>query len=184
MLLRDNVLGAENQQGSLRQLTADPSETTRRTPVGGREKEILAYLQGAMHDASLNKGKRVRFTQKYRDWLVRLQKLLMIVGARSWIYQEGEARDLFVLETVCKKLDFAFEPRTLATVKQKIAYLRGFFDAEGGIPRNGKRFYIQLVQKSYPKIELLKIFLHELGIESGKIHNPSVRIDPDYWRVY
>jgi len=65
----DKASSAVNQQGSLRQSADDPSETTRRTPVANERKEILAYLQGAMHDASLNKGKRVRFVQKYREWL-------------------------------------------------------------------------------------------------------------------
>jgi hypothetical protein len=69
MLLRENVLGADNQQGSLHPLMDDPPETTRRTPVVDKKEEILAYLQGAMHDASLNKGKRIRFVQKYREWL-------------------------------------------------------------------------------------------------------------------
>ncbi len=49
---------------------------------------------------------------------------------------------------------------------------------------NGKRFYIQLVQKDYLKIELLKKFLADLRIESGKIHNPSKQVDPDYWRIF
>ena len=70
MSKRDKVLGADNQQGSRPAGSGiDPSETTRRTPTVGSREEILAYLQGAMHDASLNKGKRIRFVQKYREWL-------------------------------------------------------------------------------------------------------------------
>ncbi len=183
--MSDKAPSAVNQQGSLRQLTGDPSETTRRTPIASvRQKEIMAYLQGAMHDASLNKGKRIRFVQKYREWLVVLQNLLAAINVRSWIYKEGKTRDLYVLETVCPYLRFDFDPRAFRSVGQKIAYLRGFFDAEGGIPRNGKRFYIQLVQKDRSKIELLKEFLRGLGIESGKVHNPSKRVDPDYWRIF
>jgi intein-encoded DNA endonuclease-like protein len=63
-------------------------------------------------------------------------------------------------------------------------YMRGFFDAEGGVPRNGKRFYIQLAQKDYAKMSAVKKILREIGIESGKIHNPSKRVDPDYWRIF
>lgn len=182
--MSDNASSAVNQQGSLHQLVDDPSETTRRPPVGVNREEILAYLQGAMHDASLNKGKRIRFAQKYREWLIILQRLLESIGARSWIYKEGKNRNLYVLETVCKDLDFNFDPGTLNSKAQKISYIRGFFDAEGGMPKNGKRFYVQLVQKNKAKIELLKMFLSELGIKSGKIHNPSRRVDPDYWRVF
>jgi hypothetical protein len=31
---------------------------------------------------------------------------------------------------------------------------------------------------------MLKDFLAEAGIETGSLHNPSVRVDPDYWRLY
>ena len=182
--MSDKVTSAVNQQGSRPPRRIDPSETTRRTPIGDQTKEILAYLQGAMHDASLNKGKRVRFVQKYREWLVKLRQLLMAIGVRSWIYKEGKTRDLYVLETVCKNLSFDFNPSALKSAAQKIAYLRGFFDAEGGTPRNGKRFYIQLTQKNRAKIELLKKILNNLGIESGKIHNPSKKVDPNYWRIF
>jgi len=30
----------------------------------------------------------------------------------------------------------------------------------------------------------LKKLLVDLGIETGKIHNPSYKVDPDYWRMY
>jgi intein/homing endonuclease len=69
--------------------------------------------------------------------------------------------------------------------EERIAYIRGFFDAEGGIPRSllSKR-YIQLVQKDKPKIAMLKDWLNEIGITTGKIHNPSKQVDPDYWRIF
>lgn len=189
--MSENALSADNQQGSPTLvarnwlLDNDPSETTRRTPISGYTRnEIIAYLHGAMHDASLNKKRRVRFTQKYRNWLITLQCLLKSVGSNSWIYKEGRNRDVYVLETVCPNLCFNFDPLNLSTDQEKIAYLRGFFDAEGGVPRNGKRFYIQLVQKDHAKIKALKQILHELNIFTGKIHNPSHRVDPDYWRIF
>jgi len=88
-----------------------------------------------------------------------------------------------VLETLCRNLDFSFNPLNL-TNREKVAYVKGFFDAEGGIPHKAGRFYIQLVQKDLRKIETLKSLLVNLGIESGKIHNPSKRVDPDYWRIF
>ena len=73
----------------------------------------------------------------------------------------------------------------LKTENEKIAYIRGFFDAEGGIPRNAKdRFYIQLVQSDKGKLEKLKKILTELKIATGKIHNPSYKRDPNHWRLY
>ena len=95
------------------------------------ETKYSLYLHGAMHDASLNKKRRVRFAQKYREWLETLQCLLKTAGSNSWIYKEGKDRNVYVLETVCADLHFDFDPLNLSTEQQKIAYLRGFFDAEG-----------------------------------------------------
>ncbi len=182
------MLSADNQQGSRQninmQCLVDPSETTRRSPPMHEKVEIIAYLHGAMHDASLNKGKRIRFVQKYPVWLKTLQKLLARIDSNSWIYKEGKNRNLYVLETICDELDFSFDPAGLNTVIEKIAYLRGFFDSEGGIPRNGKRFYIQLTQKDHGKMKKIKNILDSLGIKSGKLHNPSKKVDPEYWRIF
>lgn len=157
------------------------SETIRQTPLV--KKEIIAYLNGAAHDASLNKHTRVRFAQKYQDWLVTLQVLLEKLNSRGWIYREGKNRDVYVLETVNSDICFDYDPR-FRSKAEKIAYLRGFFDAEGGVPRTRDRFYIQLVQKNKEKILLVKQILEELGIAVGKVHNPSVRVDPSYWRIF
>ena len=164
-----------------REVVIDPSETTRRAPC---KEEIQAYLLGALHDASLNKGKRYRFTQKGTKWLTLLQKLFQRLGYKSWIYRETN-RDVYTLETLAKFLDFSFDPLTLATEAERVAYIRGFFDAEGGVPRSkDAKFYIQLVQKDQTKVEKLARMLSALDISTGKIHNPSERVDPEYWRVY
>lgn len=180
--MSENVSSADNQQGSrpIRN-RIDPSETTRRSP---KNEEIIAYLHGALHDASLNKGKRIRFVQKYPEWLLLLQKLLEKVGSRSWMYKEGKGRNLYTLETLCRLLSFDFDPLTLKDKKTQRAYVRGFFDAEGGIPRTEDTFYIQLVQKDKTKILALKKMLDSLGISTGKVHNPSHRVDPNYWRIF
>ena len=180
--MSENVIGADNQQGSLHLKMDDPSETTRRTPI--TKYEIIAYLNGALGDASMNKGKRVRFSQKNKQWLVNLQSLLKKINCNSWIYKEGKQRNIWVLETLCKDLDFSFNPLTLESRVEKAHYVKGFFDAEGGIPHNKDRFYIQLVQKDFEKIEKIKSLLSDLGIESGKIHNPSKKVDPNYWRIF
>ena len=189
--MSENALSADNQQGSLQFFLQkelhNPSETTRRTPFEFSvlsKSEVFAYLHGAMHDASLNKKKRIRFGQKYPEWLDTLKNLLMSVGVNSWIYKEGKNREYYILETVCKDLHFSFDPSTLKTKGDKIAYVRGFFDAEGGIPRTRDEFYIQLVQKNLKKMKTLKKILAGLGIECGKIHNPSKRVDPNYWRFF
>ena len=175
--MRNKVSSAGNQQGSLRQLADDPSETTRRASF------LKAYLLGTLHDGTFSSNRRFRISQSGTDWLRILQRIFKKLGYNSWIYKEGKDRNVYVLETLCKKLNFSFDPLNL-TAKEKIAYIKGFFDAEGGMPHKLERFYIQLVQKDFKKIQTIKDLLNELGIGSGKIHNPSKKVDPDYWRIF
>jgi len=182
--MSENATSAVNQQGSrLEYKWADPSETTRRAPVS--RKLIEAYLLGAIHDGTLNKKKRFRISQKGTKWLNLLRNLFYEIGYNSWIYKEGKNRDVNVLETLAGFLDMKFNPKELRTMEEKRFYIRGFFDAEGGVPKDkDDRFYIQLTQKDKVKLLWIKKSLSELAIKTGKIHNPSVRIDPDYWRIY
>lgn len=180
--MSDNVTSADNQQGSRPPRRVDPSETTRRAPYS--EKEIRAYLLGALHDATFSKNKRFRYSQKGTEWLRILKALLKQIGHSSWIYKEGKNRDVYVLETLANFLDFKFNPLKFRSRAEKMHYIRGFFDAEGGIPKNNKRFYIQLVQSDRQKLRKIKMILGELEIKTGKIHNPSIKVDPEYWRMY
>jgi hypothetical protein len=108
-----------------------------------------------------------------------LQDLFLKLGSRSWIYREGR-RNVWVVETTCKLAEATF-----TSLREKTAFARGYFDAEGGIPRDSNaRFYIQLVQKDRRDLEQVRRFLKDVGIGCGRIHNPSVRVDPDYWRFY
>ncbi len=174
----------DNQQGSRSVFSGiDPSETTRRAPFSRRI--IKAYILGALHDGTFSSNFRFRISQKGTAWLEFLKKIFKQAGYNSWMYKEGKDRDVYVLETLANFLDFSFNPLILKTKNEKIAYLRGFFDAEGGIPRNAKdRFYIQLVQSDKGKLKKLKRILTELKIATGKIHNPSYRRDPNHWRLY
>ena len=160
----------------------DPSETTRRVPPLQEE----AYLLGALHDGTYNRyNNRYRFSQKGTSWLKVLRDTFKKIGHGSWIYKEGKNRDVYVLETRASFLDINFDPVKLSLPEEKRAYIRGFFDAEGGIPHNkNARFYIQLTQKDREKIMKLKNMLESLNIKTGKIHNPSVRVDPNYWRIF
>ena len=181
--MSDKVSSAENQQGSRSVKNGiDPSETTRQAPYF--EKEIKAYLLGALHDATFSSNKRFRFSQKGTDWLKFLKVLLKKIGYNSWIYKEGKDRSVYVLETLASFLDFKFNPLKFNSSGEKICYIKGFFDAEGGIPKDNKRFYIQLIQSDKQKLQKIKKILGELEIKTGKIHNPSIKVDPEYWRMY
>ena len=62
----------------------EPSETTRRAPqLTLRQRIVLAYLNGALGDASRNKKTRIRYTQKYLKWLQTLQSMFEEINVSS-----------------------------------------------------------------------------------------------------
>lgn len=73
----------------------------------------------------------------------------------------------------------------MKTDKDKIDYIRGYFDAEGGVARTGKvRYYLYFAQKNLSDLTQVRNYLMEQSIACGKIHNPSKKVDPNYWRFY
>lgn len=149
------------------------------------DEEIIAYLFGAIHDGTYNqKHKTFRFTQANVDWLKFIKECLAKLGYKSWIYREGSKRRVYALETTASVLKSKFNPLE-SSEKAKISYVRGYFDAEGGIPRSlDQWFYIQISQKNKKELQVIKKILEENGIKCGKIHIPSVKIDPDYYRFF
>ena len=149
-------------------------------------KITVAYLQGILGDATYNKiHKTHRISQVNREWLERIKNLLSDIGDKSWIYKEGKDRNVYVLETTSKKLSMNFDPMSLQSEREKIAYIRGYFDAEGGTAHDGRvRFYLQFAEKNKSRLEKVKNLLEELGIQCGKVHCPSSKVDPDYRRFY
>ncbi len=143
----------------------------------------LSYLFGATHDATISERHRtVRFGQADIRWLYVLKLLFGKLKQKSWIYREGKQRTFWVLETSSRWLSHR---EGFHTTEQKLAYARGYFDAEGGIPQKSQaRFYIQLVQKNRAAISELRNLLESVGICCGKLHNPSSKVDPDLWRFY
>ena len=183
--MRDKVNGADNQQERLRAKRGESSETIRQTPFVER-KIVKAYLLGAMHDGTIRRSDyRFRIAQKGTEWLEVIQMLVANTGYKSWIYREGRTRQVYVLESVAPIFRELLIPFKLESIEEKKTYIRGFFDAEGGIPQQitSKR-YIQLVQKNRLKIFSIKKMLESLRITTGKIHNPSQRVDPNYWRIF
>ena len=149
-------------------------------------KEIIAYFHGASGDATYSKlHKTWRFSQSDRRWLLRLQDLLKQIGYKSWMYREGKKRKVSVLETTAKFLSRKFGPIDILTQAERIAFVRGFFDAEGGVPRSlSERFYVQFSQKKLKELSNVREILEEIGVRCGKVHNPSIKVDPEYWRFF
>jgi hypothetical protein len=142
-----------------------------------------SYLFGAAHDATISpRHNTVRFGQADVDWLDVPRLLLKERGQKAWMYREGSARRFWVLETSARW--FADRP-ACSTPEERRAYARGYFDAEGGIPRNvAARFYIQFVQKDRADIVNLRTILEEEGVACGKLHQPSRATDHPVWRFY
>jgi hypothetical protein len=142
-----------------------------------------AYLHGAVHDATISRLHRtVRFGQSDVRWLEVLRILIERLGGRSWSYKEGRSRRFWILET---SVDVLAERSALSSSEERLAYARGYFDAEGGTPRDpSARFYLQFVQKDHGDISELRDVLEAEGIRCGQIHNPSRLRDPDLWRFY
>ena len=143
-------------------------------------RETRAYLLGAARDGTFNRThKTLRISQADVRWLFVLKEAFRKFEKRSWIYREGR-RSVWVVESMIR-----LEEEELVAPEERAPFVRGYFDAEGGIPRDRvARFYIQLVQKSRADLAKVRDALESLEIRCGRIHNPSVQVDPDYWRFY
>ena len=179
----DKPTGADNQQGSRSQVFSVCEPTPQRLHAELLEadaRETRAYLLGAARDGTFNRThKTLRISQADIRWLLVLQEAFLKLDKRSWIYREGK-RDVWVVESTIRLEETEFD-----SSEERAASARGYFDAEGGIPREpSARFYIQLVQKSRADLMQVRSALESLDIRCGRIHNPSVRVDPEYWRFY
>ena len=139
-----------------------------------------AYLMGLIHDATSRKT-TYRIAQKNVEFLRYIAEQMKLLDIKAWIYKEGKLRNVWILEFSKKFLSGT----EIISRQQKIDYLRGYFDAEGGIAKlPSVRFYLYYCQKNRQELEQLKSYLEKLKINCGVIHNPSKMQDPDFWRFY
>lgn len=157
------------------------------TEISHPDQSLLrCYLQGALRDGTYSaKHQSYRFGQAEPGWLRVIASMLDRLGHRSWLYREGKSRNFWVLETTAPFLDPSFRATDVGSTDEGRAFARGYFDADGGIPkRSDARFYIQFTQKDRPDLEALRLFLESDGIKCGALHNPSRLVDPEHWRFY
>ena len=139
-----------------------------------------AYLLGVLHDATV-KRTTYRIATKSQPFTQVLKNGIKKLGSGAWIYKEGKERNLWIVEFP-KSLLNSFK---IKFNSDKIDYIRGYFDAEGGVAKSRKvRFYLSFSQKNKKDLSGVKKFLEENKIASGIIHNPSKRVDPNYWRFF
>ncbi|TSC89957.1 MAG: Uncharacterized protein G01um10145_388 [Microgenomates group bacterium Gr01-1014_5] len=139
-----------------------------------------AYLLGVLHDSTERKT-TYRVASKSHEFCMCLVKGITVLGYRAWIYKEGKTRNLWIVE-----FSKAFlKGIKIQSTQDKIDYIRGYFDTEGGISKSPKvRYYLYFCQKNLADLETVKQYLKDLGISCGVIHNPSKRVDPNYWRFF
>ena len=139
-----------------------------------------AYLLGVLHDATERKH-TYRVSQKSKAFVEQIARGIKELGGNSWTYKEGQNRSVYIVEFS----KFFLKDTRITTKKDRIDYIRGYFDTDGGIAKSGKvRFYIYFAQKDLQDLKQVKTFLQELGVICGRIHNPSHKVDPNYWRFY
>src|SRR6185436_5927565 len=144
-----------------REVVIDPVETTRRP-----RKLTKAYLIGVLHDATITQ-RTYRIATKDSEFAELLQKGIRQLGSGAWIYREGKNRNLFIVE-FSKTL---LVGETIKSKSEKMDYIRGYFNAEGGIAKSPKvRYYIYFAQKNEIDLSQLRNYLEELGINCGVIH--------------
>jgi hypothetical protein len=190
MRLGDNASGdADNQQGSRQLDLFDDWLTPQRLHaelLAASKKSLEGYLQGALRDGTRSIRHRThRIGQSDSRWLELLKEALRILDYGSWLYREGRSRHLWILETTAPFLSVGFDTSHLVGAPEGFDYVRGYFDAEGGMPRSpDARLYLQLTQKDRRNLESVRDILEQGDIHCGRIHNPSRNVDPNYWRFY
>jgi len=139
-----------------------------------------AYLLGVLHDAT-EKRTTYRIATNSQLFAQVLKNGIKKLSSGAWIYKEGKERNLWIVEFP-KSLLNNFK---IISSLDKIDYIRGYFDAEGGVAKSKKvRFYLSFSQKNKKDLSEVRNFLEENKIASGVIHNPSKKVDPDYWRFF
>lgn len=140
----------------------------------------IAYLLGVLHDATERKT-TFRISSKSQEYCLLLKNEIMRLGRKAWVYKEGRDRNVWIVEFSKSLLINA----KIISMQDKIDYVRGYFDTEGGISKSKSvRYYIYFAQKDKNDLMQVKSYLEEFGIFCGKLHNPSKKVDPNYWRFY
>ncbi len=116
-----------------------------------------AYLKGILHDGT-EREYTYRISQKNEELIEKIVEMVEDLGFDAWTYEEGD-RGVYVVEFSKKAVD-GLQIRVL---EEKREYVRGYFDAEGGVPQNtDARFYIYSAQKNKADLEEVKSFVETL----------------------
>ncbi|HIH20902.1 TPA: hypothetical protein HA244_06575 [Candidatus Micrarchaeota archaeon] len=163
--------------------------------------EEIAYLIGALRDGSFSEIPsqqiyRVRFYQKNRQWLEFISRIIeKNFGKKPGFYLDGR-HNVWCLSLTSKKVfqelsrlaEFTGDQGSWLTPSWilngapvlRMAYVRGFFDAEGSVNSfekttldfSEKNIRIYLAQANKPVLEELRKILLEFGVRCGRVCGP------------
>ena len=156
----------------------------------------LAYVLGAMRDGSLIKSSGKHWVRLYDSakskWIEEVQKIFEEIFEVKFAIRYQKKIDEKYLDISSKPLCLMMEnlvdgklhkgiPKIIrnSSKKTQIAYICGFFDAEGHVPSKTvkhKRFRITFTQKDDASLIFIKNVLSEFGIKTSKISNYSFAI--------
>lgn len=152
--------------------------------------EEIAYLLGALRDATIDVRKRknyeIKISQKNKEWLELIQEIfkknfekdgkISKYKENTWILRINSkkiTKEIIKISEIIIPQDKWNTPSIIkkSSVKIQKAYVRGFYDAEGGLPRNpqNKQKYISLSQKNKESLEFVRNFILKLGMNPTNI---------------
>jgi len=147
--------------------------------------EQLAYLLGAAGDACishrLKKGEYcVEYEQKNSAWLMNsiCPRILSCFGKRLPMHRRKSG--LFRVRLYSKRAYGMFKPVWLNPdcvlewpAASQREYVRGFFDAEGSVPKRlpGKGWRLSIYQKDRRKLNVISDILKRNGVMPGRLTN-------------
>ena len=148
----------------------------------------FAYLLGAFGDGCIYQQRQrgeycIEYEQKVEAWLAnsvspRFEKLY---GKKPSVKKRNAKGMLFRLRLYSKKAFFeiknAMQNLHLLLIEEtevKANFIRGFFDAEGSVPKrkHGTSYRLEIYQKDTSKLELIaKMLLKDFGIKPNRLTN-------------
>lgn len=164
--------------------------------------EDLCYVLGALRDGCLTSQYSIKFKQKNREWLseIIIPKLNSEFGLNldeGRIYEQNDVTTRYYIAFKSKRvheiLSSLLESSEgtvpdifeLMTKQQKIAFVRGFWDADGGCPRypeNSSKQYLNFTQKDPVVLQEIADFLSQEGISCGEIRSNEKKSSGDIHR--
>ncbi|OGI14829.1 hypothetical protein A3K63_03915 [Candidatus Micrarchaeota archaeon RBG_16_49_10] len=154
----------------------------------------IFYLVGALRDGCLTTDWTVKYKQKNRDWLSNvilpmINRNFKLGLTEKCIYLQEEKTTVWYIafkkKDVWKKLSYlrTVSPRTQ---EQQKLYIRGFWDADGGCPKNpseDRKIYIKFTQKDRQSLEEIKETLNRtFQIKTGVVRISEIGKNGPIWR--